>query len=447
MKTLIINSYAGSLTIGASNLRQEIIGSYEDANFGLDIQKANFPWLNFRSYHKDWPKQDLSEVMVLAHPPCSAFSTLNTSREARGINSEAFACTRKVLDYSMKNRAVAIAIESVTGALGGAWHIHQKYAEDYGYHVYRVLQTGSMFSCQWRERFWVIFIRKGAASPDFNISLTPRFRTVKQVVGDAEEGPTFPSLDRQLTKLKTKFIEEAGCTPEEMDHIFGVQDPHHETQGVNDILWRLKFPNEDPWEICRKYVGTFSAGQMIVVDPNGLSPTLLGGSWWYMNGRNMSMQAYKLIGGFPANYIFPRTPRNFESNMRMYISKGVIPAVAEWVARNILRHLGEKTPSLRVFKCGCAVRRPIDMPAHEGAAVCPTHGADRMLAYNVTVPPDDIADFRIRRRHWMRSEMPPLRQEDDFTTLTRLQKKPGVIMDMTQVPSVREEEPAQEMNV
>ena len=55
MKVLVINSYAGSITLGASSLGCEIVGSYEDKNFFLDAQKANFPDIDFRSYRKDWP--------------------------------------------------------------------------------------------------------------------------------------------------------------------------------------------------------------------------------------------------------------------------------------------------------------------------------------------------------------------------------------------------------
>ena len=85
MKTLIINSYGGSLVLGAKAVGAEIIGSYEDHNFGLGIQQAIFDDIKFVAYRKDWKPQDLRDVFVIAHPPCSAFSVQNTSRTARGL--------------------------------------------------------------------------------------------------------------------------------------------------------------------------------------------------------------------------------------------------------------------------------------------------------------------------------------------------------------------------
>lgn len=424
MKVLVLNSYAGSLTIAASNLRQEIIGSYEDANFGLGIQKLNFGWIDYREFISQWPKQDLSETFVVAHPPCSAFSTMTMGQKSKGSNSKAFSCTKKVMDYAMKNGAIGLAIESVMGALAGAWRVHQQAADENGYHIYRILQTGAMFSAQWRDRFWVVFIKKGAvANPTLELTLSPRWRSVRQVIAGTENEPTYDSLDRQLVALKAKFTK-AGCDEQQLSYFFDAQDPPHPTVGVGNIFCERMFPKEDKWKTIQEHVASFSSGQMIYLDPNGLAPTLLGGSWWYLDGRNLSIAGYQRIAGFPDNYVFG----SYQNAARMYMSKGVIPAVAEWVLSQAIGHLGETTPRIYVYRCGCAFR-DVEMRS----ASCPTHDQPHVRPYRLTCEPDHIADFRFRKRDWREVENPPLRAEDEYyPTLDRVHDKVEKLQGMSE---------------
>jgi FkbM family methyltransferase len=391
VRTLVINTYGGSLLLGASALGLEIIGSYEDVGFGQPIQRANFPHLNFIEYRKDWPAQDLSETFVIAHPPCSAFSIQNRSTTKRGLDSAAFACTRSVLEYAMSNRAVGITVESVVGTLAGAWNVHQEYADKYDYNLYRVLQNGSMFSAQWRERFWVIYVRKGAAPDTLSLTLQPRWQTVRQVTDGYTDGPAPAGLDEFLEKLKERFRTEAKCTEDEIQAIFGWSPPDTTIASVDERLHDVKFPTADRWKICQTYVTRYASSAMIYLAPTGLAPVLLGGSWWYMDGRNLSERAYKRLMGFPADYFFPTgelRKENYRADMRTYLSKGVIPAVATWILHQAQSHLGEKLP--------------------------PLADPDGEAPYHIEVRPGGIADFRYRKRDWGQSR-PELRHEDDLT--------------------------------
>lgn len=401
MKTLVINTYGGSLLLGAKALNLEIIGSYEDTGFGLPIQQANFPDLDFRALRADWPAQDLSEVFVIAHPPCSAFSVQNTNPAARGVDSAAFACTKSVLNYAMQNKAIGIAIESVVGALAGAWHIHQKFADEYGYNLYRVLENGSMFGAQWRDRFWAVFIKKGAAPDVMPWTLAPRWATVRDVVGYDDTGPSVMGLDQELEKLKNRFIEQAGCTPDDMHYIFNVNPT--EMESVDGKLWERRFPKEVRWDVCKKYVTKFASSAMVQLAPNGLCPVLLGSSWWYLDSRNLSERAYKLLMGFPADYIFPEGDRrkdNYRLDMRTYLSKGVMPPIASWVLENALTHLGAL---------------PFSQAKHIGMDG----------AYKLEIAPSFIADFRIRKKSWGKTAegrwcRPELRHEDEHGIAARV---------------------------
>jgi len=394
VRTLILNSYAGSLTLGARALGAEIIGSYEDSNFGLDIQKANFPELNYISYMKDWPAQDLSETFVIAHPPCSAFSVQNCSPTARGPNSNAFACTKHVLQYAVDNKALGIAIESVMGALGGAWNEHQHYADEYGYNLYRIIENGCMFGCQWRERFWVLYLRKGAAPDVLHLTITPRYQTVKDVVAGHEGGRSAGNLDVLLERQKQRLVEKAGLTPGEMSYFFDPQDPPHPTKALGTILYEKKYKKPDStswdkWQVFQDYIGGFASGTMVYLDPNGMAPVLMGGSHWYYNGRNLSENGFKRVMDFPAEYIFPESPRNFKTQLRMYLSKGVMPPIAEWILEQATLHLGWRGQ----------------------ARLSSVESAPK---YQLEVEPNHLADFRISKAAWWDRHiaLPPLRSEE-----------------------------------
>jgi site-specific DNA-cytosine methylase len=408
MRILAINTYAGSLLQGASELpNAEIIGSYEDKAFFQPVAKANFPWVNHVPYRSGWPTQDLSDTVVLAHPPCSAFSVQTQGSHAKGVDAAAFFCTRQVLDYAMANKALAIAVESVVGALPGAWIVHDLYAKQHGYDCYRILENGCMFGAQWRERFWAVWIRKGAARPEWNISLTPNFQTVRDVMTGYEDGPPPPGLERALARLKENLVSEAKLTPQQMSILFEPQDPPHPTTWIVDVLWKKffeyengekRFP-EEKWYVHQDVLGGgFSTGVMKYIDPNGTAPVLLADSFWYYNGRIMSERGYKRLMGFPADYRFDVGGRkNYRNLMRQGLSKGVMPPIATWLLDEIGIHLG-------------------------------MHGRRIELtndSYTLTCLPERIVDFRIRKEDWLKRHegLPELRHYDDERSVKNNRKQ------------------------
>jgi site-specific DNA-cytosine methylase len=362
MKVLVINTYAGSLLLGARTAKCDVIGSYEDVGFGTDIQRANWPDTKIIDKTEDWPSQDLLDVVVIAHPPCSAFSLMNVSPTARGPDSKAFSCTKQVLKYAMSHGARAIAIESVCGAMNGAWRVHDQFAKEYGYRVYRILQNGVMFnSCQWRERFWIVYVKDGPET--LHLSLVPRYTTVGDLVAGYEDGPTVEDLDAFLLELKHKLRYR--LTEEQVDQLFSAEPPGFGP--FVKVAHKAFCPDEDyelfQWDVYGEYGG----GQLELLNPNGFSSVLLGGSWYYLNGRNLSVNGYKRFMGFPIDYEFPTLKRNYLGQMRMFLSKGVIPQVAAWVLSNVRRHLRNE-------------RRP------EG--------------YEVEIESGQVADFRIKKTAW-----------------------------------------------
>jgi site-specific DNA-cytosine methylase len=402
VKVLCINSYAGSITLGALSLGADVVGSYEDDNYFLACQKANFPNLNYISYRKDWPKQDLSDTIVCAHPPCSAFSVQNNSRAAKGPDSKAFACTKHVLDYAMGNHAKAIAIESVMGALGGAWSIHQSYADKYGYHLYRILENGCMFGAQWRERFWALWIKKGVAAENINLTITPRFQTVQEVVEGHEDGLSAGNQEDLVERQRERFRVELNMSEDELDYYFDNPTPDYPFRvlgiPLGELVYQKRFKKpgdgpEDKQEVIWKYVGGFGSGGVNYLDPNGCCGTVMGGSLWILNGRCVSENAFKVLMGFPASYIFPEVPKNYRKNMRTGLSKGVMPPISRWILEQTAVHLGQADG--------------LNLQHQDG--------------YTLTCEPDQIADFRIRKEDWTDRDvvLPPLRQFDDQRPLQK----------------------------
>jgi site-specific DNA-cytosine methylase len=378
LKTLIINTYGGSLALGAAAVPGvEVLGLYEDVGFGSDVQALNFPNVPRVESISDWPAQDLRDVVVIAHPPCSAFSVQNSSPDARGVDSKAFACTKRVLNYAMGNGAKAIAIESVMGALSGAWNVHQQYADQNGYHLYRVLQNGIMFSAQWRERFWAVFVKKGVAPTNMHLTLKPRWQTVKDVLAGVTDPRPFSDDERRLDELKHRFRHEAGCNEEEMAAIFG---PHDQDGGVSKLLYKLKFADDSDWtaeDVRVSFVCSFATAGMRFLHPDKYAPVILGSSWWNYQGANVPIDGYKLLAGFPRSYKFPK-----EKKMRSFLSKGVIPAVASWILGQLTLHLEDKSMYVAPYELWCE--------------------------------PNGIADFRISRDGWLRrnEELPKLRSQE-----------------------------------
>ena len=333
---LIINSYAGSLTQGASELGLPIRGSYEDAGFGLAIQMANFPKLDYRETRKDWPaKPDLRRTVVLAHPPCSAFSN-QTPKGRTGTESDAFQCTKQVLRYAMGAGAAAVAVESVPGAMAGAAKVHYDYARRYGYHLYKVLQNAvSLGVPQWRPRFWAVFTKADIAPHGmfWKIPTPARYTTVADVLEDVNDpGPVLLDVRRHFERQVQRLREDVGMTHSDVEYFL-----RNEVGQVHSVLRRRFFPELEPMEVNKRFCkGSFLVKVLRLLDPNGFAPTLLSDSYWAFKGRPLSISDYVALMGFPREYAFPQREL---AQFRMYLSKGVCPPVATWVLDTIVKNL------------------------------------------------------------------------------------------------------------
>jgi site-specific DNA-cytosine methylase len=359
VKTLCINTYAGSLLLGANAVKgAQIIGSFEDCGFGAKITKANRAVFTeatddfqFVDHIKDWPSLDLTDTVILAHPPCAAFSQQNTSKLKRGTNTDAFECTRKVLQYAMSNNAAAIAVESVPGALRGAWDTHQEFADRGGYHLYRVLKNSILFGVpQFRERFWAVFVREGS-NPEMTWRLQPRLVTVASTVDALLPGSPVDGTQRTIDKFVSHLCNEAcrcgvvhGFDEQEVRRVGFATAEGIRRVGLARNLTPRFFPGEDHKRVLRQHISPFTSGQPSNLAPGGFVPVLLGSSLWVYKGTVLCAEGYKAVMGFPPDYIFPEDRGH---GVRTFLSKGVCPPVATWILENLREHLGET--SNRIF--------------------------------------------------------------------------------------------------
>ena len=355
MQTLIINTYAGSLLLGANAIKgARIVGSFEDCGFGAKVTRANRALFTeatddfrFVDHIKQWPDLDLTSTNVIAHPPCAAFSNQNRSASKRGTDTDAFGCTVKVLKYAMTNGAASISVESVMGALAGAWDVYDHMAEAGGYHVYRILQNALLFGVpQYRERCWHVLVRKDLAPGPMTWRLSPVFKTMSATLDPLLPGTPIDEpkrLDKYINQLWEKCvcgadhkIPRAEIEDKVLSHLTG-----HRRLGFGARCAPF-FPNEDPKAICRKHVSRFTSGQPSILAESSWAPVLLGTSFWIYRGQPVPLEGYKAIMGFPTDYVFPH---DSHYGVRTFLSKGVCPPVATWILANVRNHLGVPTES------------------------------------------------------------------------------------------------------
>lgn len=344
LDVLSINTYGGSLLVGAKMTGLPIRGSYEDVGYGSAIPKLNFPELNFIDQRKDWPQQNLSNTVVIAHPPCAAFSNMNNSPDKKGVNTDAFACTVSVMEYAMRNSCAGLAIESVIGAYEGGRAVHEKYARKYGYEVYRLLENAITYGIpQWRKRFWCLFVPKGSIR-HFVISHRPKFLSVGELMMDTDIGPEVDKLSDQwrsnFEKLREKFSDHEIIDLFSGRSGFGLLPVISAKQNGDryKTMTRSTLANRYHWDS-----GGFQCFWAKVLDPERYAPTLLGSSWWICGGRNLHENEYKAIMGFPRGYKYPED--RYRRDMRLYLSKGVCPPIAAHVIDILSSNLNGEQPS------------------------------------------------------------------------------------------------------
>ncbi len=353
---LVVNTYGGSLLVAAKRVLKDhpglsIRGSYEDVGYGSKTQALNFPDVPLLTKRAEWPAQDLSRTIVIAHPPCSGFSHQNKNNHVQerrdapimGTDSPAFHCTVDVCTYAMENRAAAVLIESVQPALEGAREVHDGLAQEHGYAIYRILQNACDFGvAQNRKRFWVLFVRTDL-DHGVEFFLKRRFATVVETLSKTPHDEPIVSDQRRFDRILNTGLGK-GYPRRTINTI--LRGDKGSGQVVNILKKELNL-EEEKGHIVKEWTGRhYYTSVLRLLPPDGLATVLLCDNIWAFNGKPLTPSQYCLLMGFPARYKFHSL-----SQHRFLLSKGVCPPVAEWMLRttidNLERTVEHKTINLR----------------------------------------------------------------------------------------------------
>jgi site-specific DNA-cytosine methylase len=326
MNVVTINTYGGSLLLGAQTVKANILATMEDAGYGSDLQAMNFPKISRYERLKDWPEKfpgvGWRDINIIAHPPCKSFSNMSARYHSKRGTAEGggFDCHHNVLRYALGHKCRSLAIESVIGAYAGGRDEYERYANEYGYRVCYVFLNAVSFGLpQWRPRVWMIFHRQR----EFKIDFKPKYVTLQTVLNPGQTTvPVFSDTKRLWEKTRPLL---RGKKP--VGHIFAVLEKKFDIdyQGL-----RAKYPN-----MTRGYLSSYTR----FLDPTGFATTLLGDTTWAVGDRLLTIEEYCAIMGFPRDYKFnvARHPNN-HGDARSYLSRGVCPPIAAWILKMMDRN-------------------------------------------------------------------------------------------------------------
>lgn len=331
-KVLTINTYGGSLLLAAQRAEIPVVASLEDVGFGSDIQMWNFPKTPLFRTRAEWPETefDWKEIIVLAHPPCAAFSNQNQNASARGTNADSFQCHINAMNYALGHKCVAMAIESVPGAFIAAKGLYEDYAKKYGYSCFFIFQNAASFGVpQWRSRFWVWFLKVPLLRIQHE---NPVYSVVADIIGKFEKRTP-------VDTLKAKSRTRPGLV-----RALSVADNSWKGGLLSILENRLSLPREKNFKNVREVfglTGLFTTGLPRFLDPDDFATTVLEDSWWMVGKEELTVEEYSAVMGFPPNYIWGSQYRNF----RKFLSKGICPPVGAWVIRQLLHNLLDSVPN------------------------------------------------------------------------------------------------------
>ena len=311
MNVVCINTYGGSLLLGAKATKATILATMEDVGYGSDLQALNFPKVPRYEKTEDWPEKfdvPWRKVDVIAHPPCKSFSIMAARfHHLHGTETDGFACHRRVIDYTLGNQCRSLAIESVIGAYAGGQDAYEEMAKKYHYHLTYVFLNAVSFGVpQWRPRIWMLFHR----AKTFKVDLHPHYVALREILS---AGPTEPNVMNRCKRVLYAAIKH--------------KDRYHGIHIYKALMREYGF--ESDAEIQKRFPEArgYLSGHVRFVDPNWVSTTIMGDTTLAYENRILSLEEYCQIVGFPRDYKWGRRVKTATA----YLSRGVSPPVAAWV--------------------------------------------------------------------------------------------------------------------
>lgn len=316
-------------------------------NFGRETcESQGFDFINAESWDK-WP--DVSADFCFGNPRCTSFSSLSggASAVARGAFAEPTQDIMDLVQYGLRMKYDIIAFESVQQAYTVGKALLNRLRDAYfcpaGYRICHVfVNTAAEGNAQKRRRYFFIAYKRGKNFNVYAPKLPDRCACVHDVIGDIEllhktvrparlysVNHAEPNMYVQLTPAENaavKYLKSGECL-NQMAKRLGVDGMRAIHPELADTM--LRTLSEIP----------FSLHCIRRLDFYGRCPTIAGTAARFihpMHNRPLTVEELALLMGWPKGV----TP--IGKNPIGQIGKGVVPATAEWLGRQIQAYLDDE---------------------------------------------------------------------------------------------------------
>lgn len=356
-----VHAFAGGLTLGMDRVFN-VKGQLEVFDLGCDSVRHNLGIPVVRCDDASWmdspPEWAEKAQIVFGNPRCTAFSCLNRGcgKDGYGPEGRATKDVRQAVDFVERVRPHVFVWESVqpaiTAGLPLVLDIEERLAKLRYSPTRLLLNAATWHNSQNRRRFFHVFTKPGIHFwPDVP-EVPKKWLTVREVIEDLAEHEV--TSDHQWNYE----TPEDAAQDEVLNHHWW-DDPCF-TRLVCSLVPPGRSMNDVPWDDLLKiqaegfsgYVdgylrgaGSFSRHAARRLHPDGASRVVYGG--WHMTihpwlDRGVTVRETARLMGFPDDWVFLGPAGGYAQ-----IGKGVVPAVAEWLAWQILRAIDSPNPTKR----------------------------------------------------------------------------------------------------
>jgi site-specific DNA-cytosine methylase len=326
LNALGVYIFAGGFTLGVRK-HFNIVGHYEEGNFGVATAKYNIPKLAVHTDRSLWPINGHKGQIdyLYANPPCAPWSAAATTSEGikHWSTNPLSACWRHTTDTVWALRPKVAHIESVRPIYTRGRAMLEEIAaeaKEHGYQANVILENA--LDCglpQQRPRFVLCLTRvEYLASPTKGAEITAgqalaEYKAVMRRDGIKNENARRPNA----MTIDTAFIKKVK-PGQRLGKVFDVLNPNPKRNERGAIAGRPSF---------LKYR----------LDPDKHSPTQLGGaSLFHPNEhRYLSIGEAAYLSGYPADFEFQGSISSCFAQM----GKAVLPPVGEHLAYDAKRSI------------------------------------------------------------------------------------------------------------
>lgn len=330
--------FAGGFTAGVSR-HFKVKAHFEDGPFGVATSKKNFPGLEVFEDPRSWPGPDRvgRADFIYCNPPCAPWSAASAGRKVHWLNDPRVQCVRNAFALVGRYRPKAWCFESVRGAYTQGREMIDdmiQEARGLGYKPTCLLTEALWMGVpQRRARFFLVLTQNEVDWTPAGGDVTPCGPTLTRgvpaepraalgrhgdLIRELKPGGSLKELWESKNRRLVAKIEQQKL------------DRKAELQEARD----LKLKNLAHLENQKKLIVPGRPGfQTRRIDPDRPAFTLTGGANKIhpYEDRYLSVKEHAALCGFPDDYEFVGNV----GNQYAQVAKGLMPPVAEWLAKNV----------------------------------------------------------------------------------------------------------------